>query len=201
MKHSGATATTYVEVYDEPDHESVLVNEFVHAYRVRLRPQCTTLWHRHAQDTVYFSLNHARAGEEFPSAAAIVTDVPCGAAVSRPHHREPLIHKVTNHGAEPFHLIGAEAHRRPAAAAVALIETADHHEVFQAERFRVYRIQTDSEAEVAYPGCGLMVALSVADVGVDTATRSFQPGDLAWLNDNSVIRYPSGFRGFFAQWL
>lgn len=197
----GTSATNYVEVYDEPEHRSCLVNDYVHVYRVQLPPGQTTLWHRHCEDTVYFSLGSARAGEQFPAAESVVTDIPCGAAVSRPHRTEPLIHKVTNQGTAPFHLIGAEAHKRPAESS-SLVSPSEHELLLETERFRVYRIACEQGFRLSKNVCGLFVATAPCAliVASEPQPRDLASGELLWLDEACGLSSEAACSGFFAQW-
>lgn len=200
MAHNGTTADRFVEVYDEPRHVTCLTNEYTHVYRVQLEPSASTLWHRHQQDTLYFSLNDAQAGEELPGGEAFVTDVPCGAAVSRPHRSEPLIHRVTNRGAQAFHLVGAEALRTPPSVAPPLVAAPGIDVVLTTERFRVARLRLAPETDLPVPGPGLLLVARAATIALPHGTRSCPAGHVAWFGQPATLALPAGFDGFFAQW-
>jgi hypothetical protein len=179
-------------------------NDFVYAYRVLLAPAKTTLWHRHQQDTIYFSLAETRAKEELPSADAVVTEVPCRAMLSRPHRHDPLIHKVTNAGARHFHMVGAEARRTSPAPRNNPIVADGHKVVLETPRFRVYRITTPpSSSALSYDAYGLLVAMQACTVsGVEgNLDTRLEDGEIRWLEAPNTLVFSSGFEGFFAEWL
>ncbi|MGR8919290.1 MAG: hypothetical protein ACU85V_06710 [Gammaproteobacteria bacterium] len=185
MSPAGDSPDTCVAVYDEPQHEPVLRNAYAYVYRVRLPAGGQTLWHRHTEDTVYFSLAEAVGREEFPAAEPVVTPLPCGVAVSRPHKAEPLVHQVSNAGETAFHLVGAEALAAPTAV-TAERPAADADVTLETPRFRVWRLRQPSAWTLpAAAGAGLLVA-------ADGACR--------WTDGGDDIGFDAGFDGFFAAW-
>ncbi len=194
----GLSAADYVEVYDEPDHAPLLDNPYVYAYRVRLSPAQATLWHRHTEDTVYFSLAAGR-GHEQQADSAIVTEIPCARAVLRPHRSDPLIHKVTNIGEGRFHLVGAEAHARPPAPDASTLQQAGHEIVLETDRFLVARVRLDCDAR-PYAASGLLLALAEGGVRSGDAAAPLAAGAVRWIEANECAAPCAGFDGFFAAW-
>ncbi|MGE0484921.1 MAG: hypothetical protein AB7Q81_12340 [Gammaproteobacteria bacterium] len=193
----GQSAATCVAVYEEPDHRVEISNDFVYAYRVRIAPGANTLWHRHTEDTVYFALAAARAQEELPAREAIVTEIPCNVAVSRPHKAEPLVHRVTNGGEVEFHMLGAEALARPSGAGAGEAPPAGWTLALETPRFRVWRSVHGSTAwHPARPG--LLVAVDGCRLGDG---RVLAPADCLWVDAHASCELPPGFDGFFAAWL
>ena len=196
----GHTAATCVAVYDEPEHRVEVENDHVYAYRVRLAPGQTTLWHRHTEDTVYFALAAARGQEELATRAAIVTEIPCGIAVSRPHRSEPLVHKVTNLGDDLFHMIGAEAHARPAYGVRTPRVPSDREVVLETPRFVVHRLRPGPAVATWHStACGLLVALAPC-VLQSAGKTHLDAGALRWVAPFEPLELPTDFDGFFAQW-
>lgn len=201
----GTSSDDYVEVHDEPDHRLCLHNEYAYVYRVTLPPSARTLWHRHTEDTLYFSLADARGREEFPGEAETITDVPCGAMLSRPHRSEPLVHKVTNVGAEMFRMIGAEALSSPPRQHAQPLALAAHTLKFESDRFRAYRVDTGpSPQSIAYDDYGLLIALEPAAIDLNASSNQvtmwLDSGGLIWLKPGWTLNFPAHFSAFFAQW-
>lgn len=198
----GHSAATCVEVYDEPDHVCRVRNDCVYAYSVRLSPGGTTLWHRHTQDTIYVSLADGSVREDLPGRDAILTDVPCGAAVSRPHREEPLVHRVTNVGAGLFHVVGAEALARPAAGRDTALDTPGYALLVETARVRAYRVDTPP-GRVRHGAAGLLIATAGCTVRApaDGAPQRLARGDLAWLDAPGEATFEQGCAGFFIEWL
>lgn len=197
--NDGLTAASCVAVYDEPDHRAEISNDFVYAYRVRIAPGASTLWHRHSEDTVYFALAAARAQEEMPAREPVVTEIPCGIAVSRPHRDAPLVHRVTNQGADEFHMVGAEALARPPGADNGDAPPPPWTLALETPRFRVWRGAADAPAwRPARPG--LVVAVDEVMLPGRGATIVLPPAGLYWLPGNHGFELPADFDGFFAAW-
>ena len=196
----GFSATSYVEVYDEPDHNVCLSNRFIYAYKVQIPPGKQTLWHRHSKDTVYLSLGAATAGEELVSGEQVITDIPCGAAVGREHFEEPLIHKVTNVGGDPFFLVGIEAHAPARRTDYNKSFSESCNLIFETERFKVSNVSVDGITEVAFPACALLVSKTEATVDLTdndkTVSVKLQRGDVYWFEEETVVALREGHRSF-----
>ncbi|MCB1749325.1 MAG: hypothetical protein KDK06_19270, partial [Gammaproteobacteria bacterium] len=184
----GLSAATCVAVYDEPDHKAEIANDFVYAYRVRIVPGAHTLWHRHTEDTVYFALAAARAQEELPAQDAVVTEIPCNVAVSRPHKADPLVHRVTNRGAAEFHMVGAEALARPPGAGAGDAPPPGWTLALETPRFLVWRGATGCAAWApARPGLVVAVAACALADG-----RPLAPAGLLWAAADDALTLPAG---------
>jgi hypothetical protein len=195
----GHSAATCVAVYDEPDHRAEIANDFVYAYRVRIAPGAHTLWHRHTEATVYFALAAARAQEELPAREAIVTEIPCNVAVSRPHKAEPLVHRVTNRGEAEFHMIGAEALARPPRAGDGDVPPDGWTLALETPRFRVWRAGgAGARWQPARPG--LAVAVTACALKTARAVATLPEAGLHWSDGDDGLALPAGFDGFFAAW-
>ena len=196
----GFSATSYVEVYDEPDHNVCLSNRFIYAYKVQIPPGKQTLWHRHSKDTVYLSLGAATAGEELVSGEQVITDIPCGAAVGRQHFEEPLIHKVTNVGCNPFFLIGIEAHAPGRRTEHKRSFSESCHLVFETERFEVFNVSVDVITEVSFPACALLVSKTAATVDLTADDKTIpvklRQGEVYWFEEETVVALRRGHRSF-----
>ena len=196
----GQTAANCVPVYEEPDHKACLRNDYTYAYRVELTPGQVTLWHRHTEDTVYFAMAATRVQEELPDQDAIVTDVPCGAALSRPHREQTLVHRVTNASDGGFHMVGAEAHAPPPRSVAAPLENDADSIVFETDRFRVYRVsRTDADSAFDSDRYGLLVALAPASFIATSEKHVAERGDIFWLEPGRLA-FPHGFDGYYAEW-
>jgi hypothetical protein len=204
-KHTkGGSATNYVEVYDEPDHREIFANDYVYAYGVRLPAGNSTLWHRHTQDTVYFSLAATRVREELPEDEPQVRDVPCGISLSRPHKEQPLIHRVTNASDGGFHMVGAEARARPPTTPEPLAG-AGYEVQLETPRFRVYRIRCHADDTLIAPArYGLLVCAresTVRDGGGAGAAQTLSTGQVLWFTPDACWYAAPNFDGFFAEWI
>ena len=189
--NDGKSATNSVAVYDEPDHEALFSNDYAYAYRVMLAPGQETLWHKHTEDTVYVSFGAATGQEHIDDGNVVITDIPCGAAVSRPHRQSPLVHQVTNIGERHFHLIGAESLRRASKPHAAAIRSDVLELALETERFRTYRFDNDGKTPLAVERMGLLMLL-----GAGSPTRS----EVIWNACGETTTVTEKCRGFYAEW-
>lgn len=192
MAASGSDSANFVEVRDEPMHRHCLHNRHAWVYRVRLAPGDTTLWHRHVEDTIYLSLAAARGHEVMPDGADVITDIPCGIAVLRPHRSEPLIHQVTNVCEDEFHLLGIEI-LDPLDSGISAQADGPCDLLLETPRARAWRYR-------AAPGVtlrgGIVVATDAARSGEDILRR----GDVRWADESTGLTFADGFSGFFVGW-
>ena len=192
----GLSPTSYVEVYDEPDHLSCCVNEYIYAYRVQLAPGRQTLWHRHCKDTVYLSLGAAKAGEELVTGAQVATDIPCGVAVSREHFEEPLIHKVTNKGLDPFFLVGIEAHAVVGRLADEKALSESHELLVETKRFKVFSIVVENSTKIRFPESSLLVSNTESAFDQNGKRITLQRGDVYWFEEALIVSLRGRHRFF-----
>jgi len=100
----------FVEVYEEPRHKLVFENKDFKVLDIQIKPNDTTLFHRHRKPMFYVSL-----GWQPSSAQSLNTDwseptkkgMPNGETVlDSSYLTQNLIHRVTNVGTKPSRLIG-----------------------------------------------------------------------------------------------
>jgi len=134
-----------------------------------------------------------------------VTDVPCGALLSRPHRNDPLIHQVNNVGQDTFHMVGAEALAQPPVHPAKVLSASAHTLELETDRFRAYRI-TSGEAThtVTYDRYGLIVSLTVGVLQIRSATAStavaLERGTVLWIEPSCEVAFSPGVGAFFAEW-
>ena len=203
MSERGSTAENYVEVYDEPLHRVQWSNEYALVYTVNIPVGALTLWHRHCQDTVYCAIGDVAVAETLPGQASVTRHSSCGAAVSRAHRAEPLVHQIENVGAGVVRFVAAEARARPPQGQARPLNAAGHRLDWEAERFRVYQVDVgDVPCEVEYSFHGLLVALQPLHVEITGAPAVEQLADGAWLwlTPLSRCRYAAPARGIVIEW-
>ena len=202
MTASGTTAEDYVEVYDEPLHRVQWNNDYALVYTVNIPCGGLTLWHRHSEDTVYYAIGDVAVQETRPGQPAAILRSACGAAMSRAHHAEPLIHQIENVGSDVVRFVAAEARGKPPTAQIAPLIAAGHHLDWEAERFRVYQLTTNTALRIEYEFCGLLVALQPMSVEIEglPAIVHLAAGDWRWLSPPQLCSYAPEARGIIIEW-
>ena len=203
MVEAGSTAEHYVEVYDEPLHRVQWSNDYALVYTVNIPRDALTLWHRHCQDTVYCAIGDLSVAETLPGQAPVTRSSVCGAAVSRAHRAEPLVHQIRNVGESVVRFVAAEARARPPQVQAVPLVAAGHRLDWEGERFRVYQVEIDGEGcEVEYGFHGLLVALQPLAVNIDGAREAEQYSDGAWrwLTPPLRCRYGAPTRAIVIEW-
>lgn len=208
MAESNAPAQQYCEVYDEPRHRFHLQNEFVNVYEIELPRACSTQFHRHCEDTVYFVVADADLLQSFPDRPAERTTASFGGTLCRAHHDEPLIHQVTNLGNSKMHMVGAEALKKAPTTRAAPLALIDHVLSWESPRFRVYDVSTVKPTTAYQYQCfGLFVALTEGLITLGganeagNATVKLRAGNFVWIEPNVSITPADPIRGIFAEWI
>jgi hypothetical protein len=203
MTTIGSSADNYVEVYDEPLHRVQWSNDYALVYTVNIPLGALTLWHRHCQDTVYCAIGNVAVAETLPGQSPITRHSVCGAAVSRAHRAEPLVHQIRNVGDEVVRFVAAEARARPPEVVATPLAAQGHRLDWQGERFRVYQLELDeAHSEVEYGFHGLLVALQPLRValGDKAQVETLADGDWRWFSPPSRCRYATPARGIVIEW-
>jgi hypothetical protein len=203
MPADGNSAEHYVEVYDEPLHRVQWSNDYALVYTVNIPRGALTLWHRHCQDTVYCAIGDVAVAETLPGQTPVTRHSTCGAAISRAHRAEPLIHQIRNVGSDVVRFVAAEARARPPQVQTAPLHAAGHGLDWEGERFRVYQVELEAAGvEVEYGFHGLLVALQPLQVEIDGAAVAEQlaDGGWRWLNPATRCRYTTPARGIVIEW-
>jgi quercetin dioxygenase-like cupin family protein len=103
-----------VPVEQEPDHKTILKNDYVQAFRVRLAPGETTGMHIHAHDDAAVRLSTATTTSESPGAPAGAPESrPAGFVSARKNEPTALTHRVRNVGTTLFDVIDVQILKRP----------------------------------------------------------------------------------------
>ncbi len=203
MTASGNTAEDWVAVYDEPLHRVQWSNDYALVYTVNIPRGGLTLWHRHCEDTVYCAISAVAVAETLPGQPPAILRSACGAAMSRTHRAEPLIHQIENVGDDVVRFFAAEARGRPPTVQIAPLAAAGHRLDWEAERFRVYQLtNTTTTMRVEYGFYGLLVALQPLTVAINgmAATQHLSPGDWRWLSPPQICNYAPDARGIVIEW-
>jgi len=175
-----------VPVEAEPNHKTVLKNDYVQVFRVTLEPGKTSLMHTHAHDDAAVRLSKATVTSDNPGepmgAPGFV--VP-GTVSARDNEEKPHTHRVHNIGSTLFDLIDVQVLRRPEGLAAPPI-TAPAAENL---RMRVYRYELGPGAGSGQPTHErpyLLVAatdmnLRMTAPGGGSMTHPVKAGDLHWV--------------------
>lgn len=103
-----------VPVEQEPVHKTVLKNDYVQAFRVRLEPGESTRMHVHAHDDAAVRLSAATVtSESLGKPAGEPESRPVGAVSARQNEPTPLAHRVRNVGTTVFDVLDVEILKRP----------------------------------------------------------------------------------------
>ena len=205
MSGEGHSAEDWVPVYEEPLHRVQWQNDYALVYKVDIPCDTLTLWHRHCEDTVYIAIGDVAVAESLPGSSPVVRQSPCGAAISRAHKAEPLVHQIRNVGTDHVRFFAAEARARPPGESRAPLALAGHTFEWEAERFRVYRLDDAAASDGRYEFHGLIVALAPMSVEItDTAGavthHDLAMGDWRWLTPPVTCRHAPGARGVIIEW-
>lgn len=103
-----------VPVALEPEHSTVLKNEYVQVFRVRLAPGKATGMHIHANDDAAVRLSTATTTSESPGMPAGAPESRAAGFVSaRNNEPKALTHRVQNVGTTLFDVIDVQILKRP----------------------------------------------------------------------------------------
>ena len=103
-----------VPVEDEPNHKTVVQNDYIRAYRVTLEPGQSTQVHRHSHDDVGVQLADSRITQDEPGKAkGQPTEMKTGQVGARTITGHSLIHRVNNVGKTTFDVMDVEVLKRP----------------------------------------------------------------------------------------
>lgn len=103
-----------VPVEQEPQHKTVLKNDYVQVFRVTLAPGESTAVHVHAHDDVAVRLSDATvASDTQGEPAGTPQPEKAGFVSSRTNEKKPLTHRVRNVGVTPFDVLDVQILKRP----------------------------------------------------------------------------------------
>jgi hypothetical protein len=182
-------AEPVVGVRDEPRHRRRFANAYTWVYDVLIPPADTTLFHHHDRDTFYVAVESATVrtqllGEE----ESEPTEVTVGRSLCSANASDPWTHRVSNVGASPMRMIGAEVLAQPRVVEDDALDAPAHRLIWEASRLRAYEIHLapgESTGRVDYGFSGLTVALTQAnlifqDRGSLERTVALARGDVVW---------------------
>ncbi len=100
----------FVEVYEEPRHQLVFENKDFKILDIQIKPNDTTLFHRHRKPMFYVSLGWQKSSAQSLNmdwSQPTAQGIPTGETVlDSSYLAQNLIHRVTNVGTKPSRLIG-----------------------------------------------------------------------------------------------
>jgi quercetin dioxygenase-like cupin family protein len=103
-----------VPVEEEPQHKTVLKNDYVQVFRVTLEPGKTTLMHTHAHDDAAVRLSKATVTADRPGEPTGAPEfVYPGLVSARENEKKPHTHRVHNIGTTLFDVIDVQILKRP----------------------------------------------------------------------------------------
>jgi quercetin dioxygenase-like cupin family protein/proteasome lid subunit RPN8/RPN11 len=103
-----------VPVDEEPHHQTVLKNDYLQVFRVRLAPGESSLMHVHSHDDGAVRLSDATVTDDVPGQPTGPPEVvSVGAVSARTNEPRPLAHRVNNIGSTPFDVIDVQVLKRP----------------------------------------------------------------------------------------
>ena len=162
----------YVSVYDEPMHLPRFRNPFAYAYEVSIPESATTLYHLHAEDTLYVSICDINVLDQSYAQQPVQGQAPRGSTFLRPHKAIPLVHRVTNccaGGEGVATLIGVEILKSPEQVAKTPLKAPNITFLWEQERARAYKLTLSPNAttgEVTYNFCGPLIILIDAELEI-----------------------------------
>jgi quercetin dioxygenase-like cupin family protein len=179
---------TAVPVEDEPNHKTVLKNDYVQAFRVILAPGKSALMHTHARDDAAVRLSDATVTADLPGqptgAPEIVHRGMVSARANEPH---PHTHRINNIGTTEFDVIDVQILKRPdGPAAPAMIPPAAEN-----PQMRVYRYELAAGAASAqhtHQRPYLIVAATDMNLRMtspegESMAHPIKAGDLHWVQE------------------
>lgn len=180
-----------VRVEDEPDHRTVLTNDYIQAFRVTLEPGTSTRMHTHAYDDIAVRLSRATGTAERPGEPAGPAETrDAGFVSARDNEGKPLTHRVRNVGDTVYDLIDVQVLvSPPGSSAPALSPPAAEN-----RKMRAYRHELapgESKAAHVHARPFLFVAATDTDLqvtspdGVSTR-RDYKAGDMQWVDSGET---------------
>ena len=176
-----------VPVEDEPNHKTVVQNEYIRAYRVTLEPGQSTQVHTHSHDDVAVRLSDSRITQDEPGKAkGQPTEEKTGNVGARTITGHPLIHRVNNVGKTTFDVIDVEVLKRPDGAETKAI--ADVAAENPSERLYRWELKPgETSAQHTHERPYLIIAatdmnLKMSSPDGQTMTHEIKKGDSHWVD-------------------
>ncbi len=175
-----------VPVEQEPEHRTVLKNDYVQVFRVTLAPGKATGMHVHAHDDAAVRLSTATTTSDSPGMPAGAPEPRAAGFVSaRNNEPKALTHQVRNVGTTLFDVLDVQILKRPAGPAAPPISAP----AAENPQMRVYRYELApgaGSAQHAHARPYLLVAATDMDLRMtapDGASMAHpvKAGDLHWV--------------------
>ncbi|MBK9063957.1 MAG: hypothetical protein IPL89_12300 [Acidobacteria bacterium] len=175
-----------VPVEQEPEHRTVLKNDYVQAFRVTLEPGKASGMHIHAHDDAAVRLSRATVTSDSPGMPAGAPESRAAGFVSaRNNEPKALTHRVRNVGTTLFDVIDVQILKRPAGAAAPPISAP----AAENPQMRVYRYELApgaGSAQHTHARPYLLVAatdMNLRMTSPDNASMAHpvKAGDLHWV--------------------
>jgi quercetin dioxygenase-like cupin family protein len=176
-----------VPVEQEPAHKTVLKNDYVQVFRVKLEPGTSTLMHTHARDDAAVRLSAATVtSETLGKPAGEPESRPAGAVSARQNEPTPLTHRVRNVGTTVFDVLDVQILKRPEGPEAPPVAAP----AAENPRMRVYRYElapgaasamhTHARPYLLVAATGMNLRMTSPD-GV-AMTHPVEAGDLHWVD-------------------
>jgi len=183
----GAAQQAPVAVEDEPNHKTVVQNEYIRAYHVVLQPGQSTEMHTHSHDDVAVRLGNSRTTQDQPGKpTGAPTEESEGQVSARTITGHPFSHRVNNVGTTVFDVIDVEVLKRPEGAEMKAI--ADVAAENPSERIYRWDLKPgETSAEHTHERPYLIIAatdleLKMSSPDGQTMTHEIKKGDSHWVD-------------------
>ena len=176
-----------VPVEDEPNHRTVLKNDYIQAFRVTLEPGKSAGMHTHSHDDIAVRLSTATVASELPGQSVGPPESRQPGSVSaRDNEAKPFTHRVHNVGTTVFDVIDVQILKRPPGPTAPAISAPDAENAkMRAYRYELAPGQATSAHVHARPF--LLLAATDADLRVTSpdgasTDHADKAGDMRWVD-------------------
>ena len=175
-----------VPVEEEPSHKTVLKNDYIQVFRVRIEPGQASQMHIHAHDDAAVRLSKATVVSESPDRPVGAPESASPGVVSaREIEGKPLTHRVRNVGTTAFEVMDVQILKRPdGPAAPPIAATAAEN-----PQMRIYRYELEpggKSAQHAHARPYLLVAATDMNLRMTSPdgrsmSHPIRAGDFHWI--------------------
>jgi quercetin dioxygenase-like cupin family protein len=102
------SASSQVEVRNEPRHKNVFENDYLRILDVHIKPGDTTMYHRHALPSVIVMLSSVGTGSQLLGGSASSGKSKNGNTWYAGYGEKPIVHRVWNEDTKMFHVMDIE---------------------------------------------------------------------------------------------
>ena len=174
-----------VPIEQEPQHRMKFSNAHVRLFDVLLPPGYISLWHSHVTDGVFVNIEPSETREEVPGAKP--SDRPprlIGQTYFTNYTKTPKVHRVSNTGTTPYHVVDAEIVTNCGGFAP-VADAPGQTLILDNERVRVTRLMIGpGETVMLHPLCGMLLAVDAGNLAIKTAggeeTIALKPAEFKW---------------------